>query len=442
MINYTFLKEVFMSTFLLSYFSTFGHRGGHRGDRHGVRLCVVYVNSCATGFVCARTLNCAKSLAVSWKSCIFALYMKQKDYSFMINKAQLLMFCSLLLAGCSGDGDGRDVPVSETDKTEIRLAADVWNVMEGTRATTIAGGTLTSGSFTASAYVGNTTTSYINPVQVDYVTDKWVWSDGKHYWPASGNLDFFAYMPATKPTYITTGPTYSAPGTPGVPQASFTCSNMPMIYNATATDPTAGQGSSLQEFIWGITIGQNKANQGASGVTMKFRHPFARIKFQLAANHPAIQINSITFKGLKTGGTCTLDATGKDGNYYTTSVWSSLTPAEGGSDLVMTLASKDGDDKWIAADVNTFNNDPSNTTPIGGWTESAHQFVDLLVIPQTWTGQIEVNASWNDWGDTPVEHTVTATIPATWQPGYSYTYTFNITLEDLVVNLTDFTEQW
>ena len=355
----------------------------------------------------------------------------------MISKAQLLMFCSLLLAGCSGDGDGRDVPVSETDKTEIRLAADVWNVMEGTRATTIDGGTLTS--FKASAYVGNTTTAYINPVQVDYVTDKWVWSDGKHYWPASGNLDFFAYMPATAPTYITTGPTYSI--VESHPQASFTCENLPMTYNAAT--PAAGQGSSLQEFIWGITVGQNKANQGASGVTMKFRHPFARIKFQLAKNHPAIQINSITFKGLKTGGTCTLNNTAiADTYYYTTSVWPSLTPAEGGSDLVMTLASKDGDDKWIAADVNTFNNDPSNTTPIGGWTGSAHDFVNLLVIPQNWTGQIEVNASWNDWGDTPVEHTVTATIPATWQPGYSYTYTFNITLEDLVVNLTDFTEQW
>ena len=360
----------------------------------------------------------------------------------MINKAQLLMFCSLLLAGCSGDGDGRDVPVSETDKTEIRLAADVWNVMEGTRATTIPGGTLASGSFTASAYVENTTTSYINPEQVNWITDKWVWSDGKHYWPATDNLDFFAYMPATVPTYITTGPTYSAPGTPGVPQASFTCENLPMTYNAAT--PVAGQGSDLQEFVWGITVGQNKTNQGTSGVTMKFRHPFACIKFQLAATHPDIQINSITFKGLKTGGTCTLDATGKDGNYYTTSVWSSLTPAEGGSDLVMTLASKDGDDKWIAADVNTFNNNnPSNTTPIGGWTGSAHDFVNLLVIPQTWTGQIEVNASWNDWGDTPVEHTVTATISSiTWQPGYSYTYTFNITPEDLVVNLTDFTEQW
>ena len=366
--------------------------------------------------------------------------MKQKDSFYMINKAQLLMFCSLLLAGCSGDGDGRDVPVSETDKTEIRLAADVWNVMEGTRATTIPGGTLTSGSFKASAYVENTTTSYINPVQVNYVTGKWVWSNGKHYWPASGNLDFFAYMPATKPSYIKADPTYSI--VESHPQASFTCENLPMTYNAAT--PAAGQGSSLQEFVWGITVGQNKANQGTSGVTMKFRHPFACIKFQLAASHPDIQINSITFKGLKTGGTCTLNNTAIAGTYYTTSVWSSLTPAEGGSDLVMTLASKDGDDKWIAANVNTFNNNnPSNTTPIGGWTGSAHDFVNLLVIPQTWTGQIEVNASWNDWGDTPVEHTVTATIPSiTWQPGYSYTYTFNITLEDLVVNLTDFTEQW
>ena len=363
----------------------------------------------------------------------------------MINKAQLLMFCSLLLAGCSGDGDGRDVPVSETDKTEIRLAADVWNVMEGTRATTIPGGTLTSGSFKASAYVENTTTSYINPVQVNYETGKWVWSDGKHYWPASGNLDFFAYMPATKPSYITaepTEPTYSI--VESHPQASFTCENLPMTYNAAT--PEAGQGSSLQEFVWGITVGQNKANQGTSGVTMKFRHPFACIKFQLAKNHSNIQINSITFKGLKTGGICTLNNTDiADDYYYTTSEWSALTPAgTGTANLVMTLASKDGEGKWVTAPVNTFNDNPDDeTVPIGGWTENAHQFVDLLVIPQTWTGQIEVNASWNDWGDTPVEHTVTATIPSiTWQPGYSYTYTFNITLEDLVVNLTDFTEQW
>ena len=61
------------------------NRIGTQGDRHGVRLRVVYVNSCATGFVCARTLKWEKSLAVSWKSCIFALCMKQKDSFYMIN---------------------------------------------------------------------------------------------------------------------------------------------------------------------------------------------------------------------------------------------------------------------------------------------------------------------------------------------------------------------
>jgi hypothetical protein len=359
----------------------------------------------------------------------------------------------MLFAGCSSDSPNDSQSTHQDNKDEINLNAQVWQVMQASaprRAQTFdnAAALQEQGSFTASAYVENTATKYINPVQVNWNTGtgKWVWSDGKHYWPASGNLDFFAYyMPATVPTYIT-GPTYSI--VESHPQASFTCSNMPMIYNAAT--PAAGQGSSLQEFVWGITVGQNKAAQGASGVTMKFRHPFARIKFQLAANHPNIIINSITFKNLKTGGTCTL--TNKDiaeSYYYTKSVWSELT---GSSDLVMQLVAKDNEGKYVMTNntgeiiVNNaakFYSNPASVVPIGGWAESAHQYVNLLVIPQTFAGVIEVNAGWNDWGDTPVEHTVTTTIPSiTWQPGYSYTYTFTITLEDLVVNLSDFTEQW
>lgn len=357
-----------------------------------------------------------------------------------------MLLSAVLLAACNGSDDVSDLPdgSGSAKADEIRLNADVWHVMDGTRATTINGGTLTSGSFKASSYVANTTTAYINPVEVDWTSSQWVWADGKHYWPATGNLDFFAYMPETAPSYITTGPSYSAPGSPGVPQASFVCTDLPMTYDAAT--PEAGQGSSLQEFVWGITIGQNKANQGEPGVTMKFRHPFARLKFQLAANHHDIQINSITFKNLKTGGTCTLNNTAiAETYYYTTSAWTSLTPADGTSNLVMTLASKDGD-KWVTAPVNTFNSNPASVVPIGGYSDTPsghHEYVNLLVIPQLWGGEIEVNASWKDWGDELVEHTVTATIPAiTWQAGYSYTYTFNITPEDLVVNLTDFTEQW
>ena len=362
----------------------------------------------------------------------------------IISICSLLLTVSMLLVACTGsDGDVDSTPAAPatTDADDIRFNATVWQVMQAAprRATTYETGTLTSGSFTAAAYVANSTTGYITPVAVDWVKDKWVFSDGKHYWPASGNLDFFAYMPATKPSYIAEVPSYSIKSSS--PQAQFTCT-LPMSYDAAS--PAEGQGSSLQEFVWGITVGQNKANQGASGVTMKFRHPFARLKFQLAASHPDIQINSITFKNLKTGGTCTLNNTAiADTYYYTTSAWSSLTPADGTSNLVMTLASKDGSGNWITADVNTFNSNPTSVVPIGGWAESAHQYVDFLVVPQPWAGEIEVNASWKDWGDELVEHTVTTTIPAiTWQPGYNYTYTFYISPDDLVVNVTNFTEQW
>ena len=378
--------------------------------------------------------------------------MRQKTFQTRYISCVLLALTCLLTA-CSGGGSSSEeldppapnpTPSPTPENQEIKLNASVWNMMEGMRATFYDLEALKAVGFRAHAYVNGTTTPYINPTNTNVTWNstppgEWEFTDGKHYWPAEGSLDFFAYMPATVPTYIT-GPTYSAPGEPGVPQAQFTCT-LPMVYNATS--PEAGQGSSLQEFIWGITVAQNKANQGATGVTMKFRHPFARLKFQLAASHPNVQINSITFKKLKTGGTCTLNNTAiADTYYYTTSAWSSLTPAEGGSNLVMTLASKDNDDKWITAPVNTFNDNPASVVPIGGYSGGVHQYVNLLVVPQTFAGEIEVNASWTEWGEAKDSQTLTATVPTNWQSGYSYTYTFTITEFDLIVDIAKFTEQW
>ena len=317
-----------------------------------------------------------------------------------------LALLTLLFAGCSSDSPNDSQGNNQGNKDEINLNAQVWQVMQASaprRAHTYdnAAALQAQASFTASAYVENATTSYINPRQVNWNTDtgKWVWSDGKHYWPASGNLDFFAYMPATAPSYITAGPTYTT-----ARQPQFTCT-LPMT--------SEGQGNDLKEFIYALTTEQNKTN-AAAGVNLTFKRPFARINFQLAANHPAIRINSITFKGLKSGGTCSFD-----GN---TSTWSSLTPDASTVNFVATINSDFATNASVQAIGTTY-----------------------LMVPQNWTGQIEVNASWNDWGDTPVEHTITATLPAekrAWAAGTSYTYTFNITLEDLVVNLTDFTEQW
>ena len=217
----------------------------------------------------------------------------------------MLLLAAGLLAGCVRE----DPPTPETQE-EIRLDASVWQMMQGApsrrvstyesaplRASTYNGGTLTSGSFTAAAYVENTTTPYINPVQVNWETDKWVWSDGKHYWPASGNLDFFAYMPATIPSYITDNSDVESLVSYIARNPQFKCNNLPMTYDSTS--PAAGQGSDLQEFVYALVTGQNKTTPGATGVTLNFQRPFAKIVLQLSESHPDITINKITFKNIK-----------------------------------------------------------------------------------------------------------------------------------------------
>lgn len=314
-----------------------------------------------------------------------------------------LALLTLLFAGCSSNSPND----SQSTTNEISIKAQVWQVMQASaprRATTYDGGTLTSGSFTCTIYSANTTTKNTseittNPDQVNWNASTWGFAHGPYHWPASGDLDFFAYMPAEKPSYITAGPTYTTPRQP-----QFTCT-LPMT--------SEGQGNDLKEFIYALTTEQNKTN-AAAGVNLTFKRPFARINFQLAANHPAIRINSITFKGLKSGGTCSFD-----GN---TSTWSSLTPDASTVNFVATINSNFATNASVQAIGTTY-----------------------LMVPQTWTGQIEVNASWNDWGDTPVEHTITATLPAekrAWAAGTSYTYTFTITETDLTVNVAKFTEQW
>ena len=313
------------------------------------------------------------------------------------NIAVAFLLAAAVLAGCGGDSVGfDDEPQNVADNAtpqEIRFNVDVWRMMEGTRASFYETGTMTSGSFTAAAYSANTTTAYFTPVTVYWDTDKWIFSDGKHYWPSEGALDFFAYMPATPPSYITNGPIYTTARDP-----QFTCGNLPMTYNSAS--PTAGQGSGLQEFVYALKTNRTKALDGASGVTLDFQHPFTKIILQLSSTQADIHINKITLKGIKNNGT-----------YAHSSGW---TPTGDATNLVLTL-----DGNYSANDV------------IGTY----------LMIPQDWAGEIEVNATWTDWG-AQLPHILKTTKATTWAAGTSYTYTFTITETDLIVNTTKFTEQW
>ena len=294
----------------------------------------------------------------------------------------------LLLWGCTSD----ESPAADGNK-EIHLTADIWRVMEDTRTATFdnAAALQTEGSFTCAVYQAGTATPYITETAVDWdgTASKWQFRDGKHYWPAEGSLDFFAYMPATKPDYIG-AITYAVSGEPAVPAPQFTCAALPLS--------DTGQ-SSTKEFIYALQTGQSKAAKGATGVALNFKHPLARITLQWsAADNTGITINSITFKNIKNNGTCTIDGSTGNPSWETS-----------GSAADFTAAAMGG---------------------------------PFLVVPQTFTGgnvTIEVNATKE--GDT---ETFTATVATAWAAGYSYTYSFtlNFKAKELIIDTTKYTEQW
>ena len=181
----------------------------------------------------------------------------------------LWLLVTLLASACSSDmGDTPSTPPTNT-QDEINIKAEVWQVMQGAsaprRAHTFdnAAALQAQGSFTCTIYSANTTTKNTseitqNPDQVNWNASTWVFAHGPYHWPASGDLDFFAYMPATPPSYITAGPTYTTPRQP-----QFTCT-LPMT--------SEGQGNDLKEFIYALTTEQNKTN-AAAGVNLTFKRP-------------------------------------------------------------------------------------------------------------------------------------------------------------------------
>ncbi|MBR1878022.1 MAG: fimbrillin family protein [Paludibacteraceae bacterium] len=317
-----------------------------------------------------------------------------------------------LLAGCS-----TDTPEIQPAQPEITMRTEVRPMTQriAPRRTTTYDNTtnLQAEDLRIDAYFHGTATKYLNGATLHYNASAWQFWDSDadaqlhYYWPVEGSvydpagaaitvstLDFVGYCPYETPSYIA-DLTYDT----DEHNVTFACTNLPM---------TDTEQEDLKEFMFAMALEQNKTNVPVAGVSLTFRHPFARIKMQLAASHPDITINTITFKTIKNNGSYDLSASPE---------W---TLSGDATNLVF------GDTTAFTLNV--------AAQQIGN---------DLIVIPQEWAGEIEVNASWNDWGDTPVAHALSTTVsPITWQAGYSYTYTFNISPEDLTVNVNNFTEQW
>lgn len=325
-----------------------------------------------------------------------------------ILKALQMILAAVLLAACSAD-DATNTPADKDKTSEIRLNAEVWRMMEGTRATTYdnQAAIQAEGSFTCYAYdAGKTTvntTSNVSGISVNWNdgASKWEFEDGTHKWPSSGFLDFFAYMPAAA-TISTDAPYIKSLSYSTGHNVSFTCTSLPMT--------AATQGSTLKEFIYAMALDQDKdgtnaeAQPTAGEVALTFKHPFARIYLRWSSvDHSSITLNWVKIKSIKNNGNFLFNGT--------TSTW---TPNGEYTDFESTVLDA---------------NDAAFPVP-------------YIMIPQEWTGAIDVNVTWDDWG-TPKTETLSTTVPTvTWQPGYSYTYTFTINKSALKVDVSKFTEQW
>ena len=329
---------------------------------------------------------------------------------------------SLLITACSKDGaDGNDVSKPNEEKKEIGIKPTSSAMSQGTsRAAVITSNAdLQSQDIKIYAYYNGTDTKYLDVQQLHYDSDAWKFWDGSsqlhYYWPIEGSvydpssanitvssLDFVGYWPFDKPSYITTGPTYSySAGT-----ISF-ASTMPTTTIETIDYMTSTSQTDFTEFMCAYLAAQTYADQGVSGLPMTFKHPFAYVKFNLSsATTKNVTVTEITINDLKTTGSCVFNGS--------TSTWSSQN-----GNATMKLTEELHRDE----------------------TEATSPF---LVIPNDYGATqktLTVKITWREWDE---EHNMTFTTPLdiNWAAGYSYTYSLTITKDDLKVDIEKFTEQW
>lgn len=306
--------------------------------------------------------------------------MNTTKYTFML----MLLSATTLLTGCSGDDDfNGNGNVNGNNSNAITFNTNVSNFVSKAKTYDNQTALQGEGSFTCTAYNATTTEEFIEPTTVSWNSgiSKWQFAQNR-YWPGASGLDFFAYMPATAPTYI------SNISYPSARSAQFVC-NLP-----------SEQPIIVKEFICALAKDKTKANSG-SGVSMEFKHHFAKLLFKLdPASGSNVKINSVRIDGIKMSGTCTFNGT--------TSTW---TPS--------------GDNTYVMA------------TAIDGTTP-------YLVIPNTYAigaVTITVNATWTSFSGVTTNKTATNKYQLTWQPRYSYLFTLTLSGDALVVNTSKWAEQ-
>ena len=342
---------------------------------------------------------------------------QERNHSISYGAIAFSFALLLTVAGCGGSeipSEGKEDKVPLSDQ-EITIQIDGWQPLEESRAaifetqddfTNEAPEAKGGGNFTLHAYMRETGSTFIDGTRARYQEASGHWRFYSHpnyieyYWPQSGSIDFFAYMPwkdSNRNKNITVGSYLKDTG------LSLSCQMQNAI---TDLEDLTGQ-----ETIIAYTTGKSKAD---GSVNMHFVHPFAAVYFKLKQAHRDLTINWIRFDKVHLLGKTTLDATTVENTKIT---W---TPSDTESTFQITI------NKTIPTDIN-FNGE------VGG---------PYLVMPQS-IGKgtddtaddvtITINYTWNDKQDEDTTNdtkeftrSIKTSNIESWIAGNKYTYILDL----------------
>lgn len=245
----------------------------------------------------------------------------------------------------------------------------------------------------------------------------WTYSPAR-YWQ-KGTYSFAAVLPASafNATYPTPSETQVAPyGTQGTNSLTLECGDG---YNlATNQDDimVAFADVDNSESTMGTVVnGQTKK------VSLTFKHQLALVKINGVnlETRTDIRIDEITVYGnsASTAGNMVFNYNPTVGNITADYDLKSQTSV---NNVFKTLRSNNSE--WVLP----ANNEPANNEP-------KSLVDDLIVFPESCTFNIVVKYT-DLYGGSQIQYTKTGSLPATWEVGKMYTYTFSIDLDDIIFN--------
>lgn len=323
----------------------------------------------------------------------------------------ILAAAALALASCSSDETVESAALSKSNEISFRPL-----VNSSTRAADITLSNLAS--FVVNAKIAGAETSYFDGVTFSKVgaSDTYT-SATKYYWPATGNLDFYAYAPAENA------------------QVTYT------DYKTFEVEPSTTVADQV-DLVYAATKGKNKASN-ASGVVLNFRHTGSKIVCKVKNTSTALKFSvegwkvgfldnkgKFTFADANTDGNITTSGTTLTAGQWTdndaqavtneySSTFTAVNIAAGASETSLA-----GEMILVPQTINMATGYAKNgATAVGDNLNGTFIAVKLKILNATNSAVIASDGDNHMWAIWPIGGT---TNDFAWAPGKKYTYTIDL----------------